>query len=372
MKPKVLFIIHLPPPIHGAAVAGNTLKESQLINASFDNHYINLTTANSLIDIGKIRFKKLCVIISLWIKVVQTLNRNKFDLCLITINSNGLAWFKEMGIVFMTKLFRVPIVYFYHNKGVASYANTPLKKQLFRFQFKNAKTILLSPLLFHDVEVFTAESDVFYCPYGINDQTILKKDVFEIRKSKIATILYLSNLIESKGVYVLLNACNLLKDKSIPFRCIYVGGEGDITAIEFANKVQQMGLQNNVFYQGKKYGLEKEKAFAEADIFAFPTFYHNECFPIVNLEAMQFALPIISTFEGAIPEVILDGYNGFLVPQKNVIALAEKLEVLISNPELRNKMGLAGKRLYQEKFTLEIFEKRMVEILQTVLKDTIA
>lgn len=372
MKPKVLFIIHLPPPVHGAAVAGNNIKESQLINVSFDNHYINLTTANSLVDIGKIRFKKLYSIISLWIEVIQTLNKNKFDLCFITINSNGLAWFKEMVIVFLTKLFRVPIVYFYHNKGVDSYANTTLKKQLFRFQFKNTKTILLSPLLFYDVSAFIKESDVFYCPNGIKNQSLIIKEEFNIEKSKIATILYFSNLIESKGVYVLLDACQMLKDRNIPFRCIYVGGEGDITAIQFGNKVWQMGLQNDVFYQGKKFGLEKEKAFAEADIFAFPTFYHNECFPIVNLEAMQFELPIISTFEGAVPEVILDGVNGYLVPQRNVEILAEKLEVLILNPELRNEMGSAGKKMYEEKFTLEIFEKRIVEILQTVLKDTVA
>jgi glycosyltransferase involved in cell wall biosynthesis len=61
--------------------------------------------------------------------------------------------------------------------------------------------------------------------------------------------------------------------------------------------------------------------------------------------------------------VVLDGITGYLVPQKNAIALANKLELLIANPSLREEMGRAGKKHYEENFTLEIFEKRICEIL---------
>jgi glycosyltransferase involved in cell wall biosynthesis len=107
--------------------------------------------------------------------------------------------------------------------------------------------------------------------------------------------------------------------------------------------------------------------FKESDIFTLPTYYQSECFPLVNLEAMQHSLPIISTSEGGVPDIVIDGVNGFLVPQQNSEALADKLEILIKDPELRIKMGLAGKKIYKEKFTLEIFEKRIVEILQDCL-----
>jgi len=369
MKSKVLFILHLAPPIHGASMVGSYIQGSILMNNAFETAFINLSTANSLFDIGKTSFKKLISILKLYFQIIAYLVKNKVDLCYLTINASGAAWLKELVIVAILKSFQVPIVYHYHNKGVRQNANSFWKKQLYKVQFSQTKTILLSSLLVDDISQFVAEKDIFTCPNGIpNPSNLIQKN----KSVGLCQILFLSNLIESKGVYILLDACQILKDKNIPFRCNYVGGEGDKTAIEFEIKVRQMGLQNDVFYQGKKYGLEKEKAFAEADIFAFPTFYHNECFPIVNLEAMQFALPIISTFEGAVPEVILDGVNGYLVPQRNVEMLAEKLEVLILNPELRNEMGLAGKRMYEEKFTIEIFEKRIVEILQTVLKDTVA
>jgi glycosyltransferase involved in cell wall biosynthesis len=367
MKPKLLFILHLAPPVHGAAVAGGYIRDSKVINEAFDSTYINLATASSLTDIGKTGFRKVFVILSLWTKVFRTLTSQKYQLCYLTINAKGPAWFKELGIVALVKLFQVRIVYHYHNKGVAENATTSFKKKLYRFQFKNAKNILLSPLLYQDIKSFVEESEVYYCPNGIPDTTLIHKGGTDYKEYKITTILFLSNLIESKGVFILLAACVLLKKRQIPFRCVFIGGEGDISASQFQEKVAQFNLQEEVEYQGKKYGIEKEAAFAEADIFAFPTY--NETFGLVNLEAMQQALPVISTFEGAIPEVIKDGVNGFLVPQQNIEALADKLEILIGNPALRKAMGLAGKKRYEEKFTLEHFENKMREILEdSILK----
>ena len=55
-----------------------------------------------------------------------------------------------------------------------------------------------------------------------------------------------------------------------------------------------------------------------------------------------------------------------MVPQRDAQALAEKLEVLIVNPLLRKEMGFAGRKLYEEKFTIEIFEKRLLEIFRNL------
>ena len=54
-----LFILHLPPPVHGAAMVGKYIHDSELINSEYDCHYINLAIASSLEDIGKVGIKKL-------------------------------------------------------------------------------------------------------------------------------------------------------------------------------------------------------------------------------------------------------------------------------------------------------------------------
>jgi glycosyltransferase involved in cell wall biosynthesis len=196
-----------------------------------------------------------------------------------------------------------------------------------------------------------------------NIQQSITKDQQPIAKDQqpIANILFLSNLIESKGVWVLIVACARLKRFKTAFKLVIIGGEGEISESRLNERIEQLGLSEVVSYRGKQYGEEKQQAFAEADIFAFPTWH--DCFPLVLPEAMSWSLPVVSTFEGGIPDVVEDGVTGFLVPQRDVAALAAKLETLIGNPALRQQMGAAGRERYEREFTLVRFEERMVEIL---------
>ena len=99
----------------------------------------------------------------------------------------------------------------------------------------------------------------------------------------------------------------------------------------------------------------------------FPTFYHNECFPLVLLEAMEHGLPCISTTEGGIPGIVDDGKTGFLVPKHDVAVLADKIQLLLNDSVLRSNMGKVGKEKSEKEFTLEVFEKRMTWILEHIV-----
>lgn len=119
-------------------------------------------------------------------------------------------------------------------------------------------------------------------------------------------------------------------------------------------------------FYGRKYGDEKEAFWQSADIFVFPTFYPNECFPLVLLEAMQHAVPCITTSEGAIADIIAEGKNGLLTQQNNPSSLAESIATLIDNSTLRQKLGKEGRRTYQQHLTLDLFEQRMRDILTRI------
>lgn len=115
--------------------------------------------------------------------------------------------------------------------------------------------------------------------------------------------------------------------------------------------------------------LLKSKVFENPPVLPlFPTFYHNECFPLVLLEAMEHGLPCISTTEGGIPGIVDDGKTGFLVPKHDVAVLADKIQFLLNDSVLRSNMGKAGREKFEKEFTLEVFEKRMVEILSNNVK----
>ena len=130
--------------------------------------------------------------------------------------------------------------------------------------------------------------------------------------------------------------------------------------------VKEKGLEGCVFYEGPRYGDEKWKAFSEADVFAFPTFYPDECFPLVVLEAMGAGLPVVTTDEGALPEMVRDGLDGVICEKRNPQSLADALGKLLTDPAARDRMGTNGKARCEELYTRERFERRLVEILQSL------
>jgi glycosyltransferase involved in cell wall biosynthesis len=146
-----------------------------------------------------------------------------------------------------------------------------------------------------------------------------------------------------------------------------VGSEGDLSIADIQNRVNSLGICSKVEVLGPRFGLDKYRILNNADIFVFPTYYRFECFPLSLIEAMQFSLPIISTFEGGIPDLIEDGISGFLVNQRDVLGLSNRLQELILNPEIREKMGVAGKKLYEKNYTTKHFQKRIKDILEVEL-----
>lgn len=181
----------------------------------------------------------------------------------------------------------------------------------------------------------------------------------------VTHLLFLSNLIPSKGVYVLLDACKILKESGLDFHCNFVGGESkEINRSVFEQAVRERALVDCVTYHGPKYGEEKEHYWQIADVFVQPTY--EDCFPLTILEAMQHGLPVVSTDEGAVPDMVVDSENGFICRRKDAEGLAQALERLLQDEALRHRMGEEGYLMYKEKFTLSCFEHRFAEILRSL------
>ena len=358
-RPKILFVLHLPPPVHGAAMVGKYIHDSKLINEKFECRYINLTTASSLEDIGKLSLSKLKTFVRLVCHIRREVKAFRPQLVYITPNAKGGAFYKDFIVVEMLKMMGCRIVAHYHNKGVSTHQEQWLDNLLYKRFFKGIKVILLGKSLYKDVEKYVKWEDVYICPNGI---PVTTAPLPEKTLNPIPRLLFLSNLLESKGVFVLLDALKMLKDEGYTFICDFVGGEtAEIDVNRFQEEVHQRGLDGTCLYQGKKYGKDKDEAYRQADFFVFPTY--NECFPLVLLEAMQHRLPCISTNEGAIMDIVDDGVTGYVVGARNADHLAAKIEVLLNDNQQRMDMGENGYRKYQEQFTLDVFEKRMHDVL---------
>ena len=360
MKPRILVILHLPPPIHGAAMMGKYIQESELINSSFDCFCINLATAGSLSDIGHVSLEKLLKYLLLLRYISHVVKEIRPELVYITPNAGGKAFFKDFIVVQMLKSMGCKIIAHYHNKGVSAYQSKWIYNFLYKRFFSNLKVILLAENLYKDIAKYVKREDVYICPNGIPSSC--KEEMEARRNNVIPHLLFLSNLLISKGVIVLLDALKILKEKEYTFVCQFIGGEtAEINAVQFFEEVNKRELSDLVTYVGRKVREEKEAFFRQADIFVFPTYY--ETFGLVNLEAMEYKLPVISTNEGGIPDIVKDGENGLICEKQNPVSLADCIAKLLDDEELRVKMGSAGHEKFCREFTLDKFENRMRDIL---------
>lgn len=368
-KKKVLLITPLPPPVHGSSMVSQYIKDSELLNREFEMDFVNLSTSRAMAEIGKkskiLYLKKACRFVASYLKTLWKLMTKRYDVCYLAITCHGVGFLKDMPFVLLCKLFGRKVMIHQHNKGMNSDIDKKPYSWLLPLVYKNTKVILLSWRLFYDIDRVVKREQVLICPNGLPSV----KDIGQNRRiSNVPKLLFLSNLIESKGVFVLLEACSILINKGLKIECDYIGGETDeISRNDFESKIKEYGLSDYVRFDGPKYGWEKELYLTDADIFVFPTFYHNECLPLVLIEAMQHRLACVSTDEAAIPDIIKDGVTGFICKKNNAEDLAAKLESIIINPEMCVEMGAQGFERYKRKFTLECFELSMYKcIMETI------
>lgn len=373
-KSRILYIGTFPPPVHGSAVVSLQIKNSKIINSLFNIDYVNIGTCRKMEEAGKPSVLKFFRFLYSYFNVFFTLLIYNYDVCWLAITCHGIGFLKDAPFVLLCKLFRKKIVIHQHNKGMADDVDRWPYKWLLPLCYRNAKVILLSWYLYSDIEKVVKKEDVFICPNGIKVQEFKssindneKKSRVGELENRVPRLLFLSNLIESKGVLVLLDALKILKDKGYLFICDFVGGETkEIDSNRFNEEVEKRGLNEIAIYQGRKYGEEKEEAFDQSDIFVFPTYYPNETFGLVNLEAMAHKKPVVSTNEGGIPDVIKHGENGLISERKNPDSLAQCIGSLLDSGELRERMGEDGYQKLKEHFTEEKFEDNLLQILSTI------
>ena len=365
MKKKVLFIMHMPPPVHGAAMMGQYIHDSKLINDRFECRYVNPSLSSNVANVGKVSLGKIIFMLKNILHIVKTAKTFKPDIVYFTSTAGGWGTGRDWTVVSLLKRCKCPIVLHMHNKGVKNFSDKhPLARLAYKGLFGKSKVILLAKELYPDIQQYVSADDVYYCPNGM--PVTSQSDFARTSVNDTYTFLFLSNMIRTKGVIDVLKACAVLKGKGIKFQCNFVGKWSTVSEEEFYALVKELNIGNEVNYLGAKYGADKVAALKQADTLVFPTYYPGETFGLVLLEAMEYAMPCISTREGGIPSVVDEGETGFLVPAQDSMALADRMEWLILHPDQGLMMGRKGREKFLREFTLPTFENRMVEILESV------
>jgi colanic acid/amylovoran biosynthesis glycosyltransferase len=178
-------------------------------------------------------------------------------------------------------------------------------------------------------------------------------------------IVSVGTLVHQKGHATLIQVCARLKAQGRAFRCRIIGQGPQRATLE--RLIHTYRLQDHVTLLGP---LPLDRVYAElleADVFAFLAEIgpsgSRDGFPTVVLEAMAAGLPVLSTTLVGIPEMVLDGVTGVLVPERNIDAATRALERLLESADLRGSMGLAGQARVRELFNLDDSADKLAALL---------
>jgi colanic acid/amylovoran biosynthesis glycosyltransferase len=167
-------------------------------------------------------------------------------------------------------------------------------------------------------------------------------------------VLAVGRLVEKKGFDVLIEACRLLRDAGVRFRCVIVG-KGELKR-DLRRLVSAHGLEQHVELAGPLPREQLLELFPRASVLAAPCVVggdgNRDGLPTVLTEALALKVPVVATPVTGIPELVEDGRTGLIVPERDAAALAGAIRRLIEEPEAAQRLAAAGRARVEQDFDL--------------------
>ena len=367
---NILFIGNYPPPFSGQSIAFKTLVDGY---SNKNNNYYVINTIEKenkrgiiirLIDYLNVLFKLLYFIL---FKNVETVYH--------IVSSSKIGFFRDYIIINIVNVFRKRIVIHSHNGNYDLFYKMSSKfhQGIIKKTINNAdKIILLSSKLRYTFNFIEDDNKFIFIPNGLP----ISKTMSRLNKGSEISVLFLSNLIESKGYLDILESILLMqKDNSLSnFHFHFAGGfmlnakqDKSFSTIKeakelFFKKIEDNNLSKYVTYHGVVQGKEKESLLNTADVFLLPTYYLVEAQPITIIEALAYGCAIYSTNYRGISEMLKDGVNGEFVKAccpKDIVMKLKGLDR--SKIEKYSKNSI---KLFETNFTKEKHLNRIIKVIK--------
>lgn len=360
-RPKIIAMVQLPPPMHGAAQM-NQFAITALAK-DFDLHVIEMRFARTLSEVNRFSLRKIGLAVCLLLRLIWALPRAKA--LYICFAPNGFAYYRDCIYVLLAKLFHVPSVLHLHGSGLPGMRRSKWSELLQKTVFKGQTVILLGESLRAEIEGLDCKSAII--ANCLDDSAFVGPATKQWVPHDPIRLLWLSNLFQAKGIETLLAACEILHAQDIACHLTIAGAEGDISKAELATLLEKYQMHAAATYWGPVSDTERQDTFENSDLFIFPSHYPNEAQPLVVLEAMAANVPVITSNIATLPEFVHDGETGRLCPPKAPEKLANTISAAIGAPEKTTAMRDAAYRMCQEDFSNAQFANRLTHLFHSIL-----
>lgn len=280
----------------------------------------------------------------------------------------------------LSKLKQGDIVWCHNQPYISAALEGPihLKGAKLVFQFHDVRDVHRAPSvfksLFPDRFVFVSEAqrqEVLHslpwltstCIFfnGADDTIFYPASEEASEKRKIPTILYVGRLSPEKGVHVLIDAMRILEERKVPAVCRIVGSSG-ASGSKKSSFVKSLldSRPSNVQFVGHRVKAELAQEYRKADIVCCPSIC-QEAFGKVNVEAMASGVAVVASRVGGIPEIATEG-GIVLVEPDSAVQLADALQKLLEDKDLRAEIAAKGLRSFQTRFSWTVVYRQYQKI----------
>ena len=180
-------------------------------------------------------------------------------------------------------------------------------------------------------------------------------------------LLYVGRLAAAKGLPILLESLAIVKKQHPEVILTVVGDGSDRCHLE--QMTLQLGLSENVNFVGYQSQAEVREYFQQTDVFVMSSF--AEGIPVVLMEAMAAAVPVVATQIAGIGELVENGISGYLVPPGDSNVLALRIEKLLQDSTLRAAFGIAGRAKVEKDFNIQNEVARLYNLMNSALQNNI-
>jgi glycosyltransferase involved in cell wall biosynthesis len=305
-------------------------------------------------------------------KYIVTLVTNRPDAAHINTSISSFSLRRDLFFLGLTRLFGVKVLFQIHGGRLDEFLEKKsfFSKQVILKMLRMADQIaVLSSLQKSAFKKFDFPHKVMIVPNIVDasqfSQNSQRKALGDKPEQQIVILFITPIFFKRKGVWEILEAIPQVVQGHKNVKFVFVGADQEESAMR--KYCSENRLQSYVEFPGRRFGQAIIDSYHSADIFLLPSY--KEGFPLTILEAMAAGLPVISTPVGAIPEVIDDGINGFLVPPRDSQALAAKISLLIENKRLRETMAENNKAKVREKYDLRPVSEIFNAIYQELIRE---
>lgn len=367
-NPGVVAVGPVPPPIHGQALADQMLFEGRYRRIELTP--VGLRFSSGIGDVGRARLGKVTTLARSIGQVHRARRRSGAATLVYSVGVKNLVGVvRDTVLLLATRpVFERTIVHV-HTGGVAEVlagAPAPLRWLARRAYGRTDAVIHLSA---GDPEPVFSTASSWFLPNGVDVPAEVDAAVHAPRSATgRPRVLFLGNLYESKGPGVLVEAAARLVEQGIDLEVVLAGDAPDPAFVErLREQIARSSMTDRVRLTGPLDRGDAWAALLEADVVCFPTFYEGEALPLVIIEAMACARPVVATRWRSIDRLVDDGRTGLLVPPRDPAALADRLAEVLVTPGLARTLGDAGRARYEEAFTVARFRQGFEDIVATVI-----